>query len=73
MCPVSASPETLELLRWISSKERTYEEAIDAWRSHCPRLAVWDDAFTDGLLQVVRDGSEPHVALTAIGRAALDG
>jgi hypothetical protein len=69
---MNASPETLELLAWISSKPRTYDEAIEAWRSHCPRLAVWDDAFTDGLLQVVRDGSEPHVALTSLGRAALD-
>jgi hypothetical protein len=68
---MSASPETLELLEWISSRRRTYDEAIEAWRSNCPHLAVWDDAFSDGLLQVVRDGREPHVALTSLGRAAL--
>jgi D-3-phosphoglycerate dehydrogenase len=67
---MSASPETLELLEWISSRRRTYDEAIEAWRSNCPHLAVWDDAFSDGLLQVVRDGREPHVALTSLGRAA---
>jgi D-3-phosphoglycerate dehydrogenase len=69
---MTVAPETRELLEWISSRRRTYDEAIDAWRSHCPRLAVWDDAFSDGLLQIVRDGHRPHVALTALGRAALD-
>lgn len=68
---MSAGPETLELLEWISSRPRPYDEAIEAWRSHCPRHAVWDDAFSDGLLQIVRDGSGPHVALTPLGRAAL--
>jgi D-3-phosphoglycerate dehydrogenase len=68
---MNASPETLELLAWISSRARTYDEAIEAWRSHCPRLAVWDDAFSDGLLRVVRNGRTSHVALTSLGRAAL--
>ena len=68
---MSAGPETLELLAWISSRPRTYDEAIEAWRSNCPRLAVWDDAFSDGLLQVVRNGHGSHVALTSLGRATL--
>jgi hypothetical protein len=68
---VSASTETLELLTWISSRPRTNDEAIEAWRSNCPHLAVWDDAFSDGLLRVVRNGRESHVALTPLGRAAL--
>jgi len=38
------SAPTLELLRWISTREPTYAETIEAWRSNCPRLAVWDDA-----------------------------
>ncbi len=66
---------TLELLSWISSRPRTYAEAMEAWRSNCPRQPVWDDAVTEGLVAVVRGaatgGSE--VTLTSRGRALLDG
>ena len=44
-------------------------DAIDAWRSNCPRLAVWDDAVTAGLVTAGRKG----VALTEPGAAALNG
>lgn len=72
----TASPLILELLAWVASRPRTYAEAIEAWRSNCPRLSVWDDAFTDGLVRVVRSGataSQSEVTLTALGRANLDG
>ena len=70
------SPLTLELLTWISSRPRTYAEAMEAWRSNCPRQPVWDDALAEGLIVVVR-GDGPargaEVTLTARGRALLDG
>jgi D-3-phosphoglycerate dehydrogenase len=31
----------LDLLQWLTSGERTYEEVMDAWRTSCPRLPVW--------------------------------
>jgi hypothetical protein len=65
----AASPLTLELLTWIAARPRTYAEAIDAWRSNCPRQSVWDDARIDGLLTAIGSG----VALTARGRAVLEG
>lgn len=61
---------TLELLSWISSRPRTYAEAMEAWRSNCPRQPVWDDAVTEGLVAVARGG---EVTLTPQGRALLDG
>ena len=61
------SAPTLELLAWICERPRSYAETMEAWRSHCPRLMVWEDAIADGLVAVGRDG----VALTAEGRAAL--
>jgi hypothetical protein len=68
---------TLELLTWISSRPRTYAEAMEAWRSNCPRQPVWDDAVTEGLVAVTRSaGGVPggaEVTLTARGRALLDG
>jgi hypothetical protein len=63
------SAPTLELLRWISTREPTYAETIEAWRSNCPRLAVWDDACSDGLVAANGRG----VTLTALGREALEG
>ena len=60
---------TRELLTWVESRPRTYADVVDAWRSNCPRLAVWDDAVTAGLVRIVRS----EVTLTTAGRAALDG
>jgi hypothetical protein len=65
--------DTLELLDWISRGRRSYPEAIEVWQTHCPRHSVWEDALADGLVRVVRDGSVSQVALTAQGRAALEG
>jgi D-3-phosphoglycerate dehydrogenase len=46
---------------------------MDAWRTSCPRLPVWEDALADGLVEVRREGAgDTLVALTAAGRAALD-
>ncbi len=58
---------TLELLTWVTARPRTYEDVVEAWRSNCPRYAVWDDAVTAGLITARRDG----VTLTDRGLAAL--
>jgi hypothetical protein len=58
---------TLELLTWVTDRPRTYEDVVEAWRSNCPRLAVWDDAVTARLVVAGPDG----VALTERGLAAL--
>ena len=65
---------TLELLAWIAARQRTYAEAMDAWRSTCPRLTVWEDAIAGDLVRVIRDAGatgETTIALTARGRAVL--
>jgi hypothetical protein len=66
---------TLELLTWISARPRTYRETIEAWRTCCPRLSVWDDAIGDGLVEVARAGRQDDalVRVTAAGRALLEG
>jgi hypothetical protein len=53
-----------EFLDWVASRPRTYDDAIEAWRSNCPRHPVLDDAFTDGLISVVGKS----VVLTDAGR-----
>jgi hypothetical protein len=44
---------TLQLLEWVDERPRSYAETIDAWKSSCPRLTVWEDAVADGLVRLV--------------------
>lgn len=46
----------LDLLEWLAKRDRTYEETMDAWRTSCPKLQVWEDANDRGLITF--DGSE---------------
>jgi hypothetical protein len=34
----------LDLLEWLGPDPRPYTEVIEAWRTSCPRLPVWEDA-----------------------------
>jgi hypothetical protein len=65
---------TLELLNWVAARRRTYEETMEAWRTSCPRLSVWEDCQIEGLVCLEKDpqSGESLVALTALGRAIVD-
>ena len=65
---VVLAPSVLELLEWVDSRPRSYSEAMEAWTSNCPRHPAWDDALSDGLVQVV----EGVVGLTPLGVERLD-
>jgi len=65
---------TLQFLAWLDSEPRTYGEAMDAWRSTCPRLSVWEDALAGGLIQVDSNGGTmraARVSLAPRGRGML--
>lgn len=66
----TTAPEALilDLLAWLTTRERTYDETMQAWRTSCPRLPVWEDALDRGLVST--DGRT--VKLTAQGLALLD-
>ena len=66
---------TLEFLQWISSRSRTYADAMEAWRTTCPRNSVWEDALLGGLIQIEKGSrmGESKVSLTSKGKAVLDG
>jgi D-3-phosphoglycerate dehydrogenase len=65
-------PLVLDLLEWIGPRSRPYADVMDAWRTSCPRLPVWEEANARGYLAMIRspDGT-PSVALTALGRTEL--
>ena len=58
---------TVDMLTWLASRDVSYDEAIEAWHSHCPRLTIWEDAIADGLIRIERG----VVTVTESGRAAL--
>jgi hypothetical protein len=68
-----ANSLTLQLLAWVAARPRTYGETMDAWRTTCPRLTIWEDAVSDGLLAIEEAGTmrEARVRLTAAGTALL--
>jgi hypothetical protein len=70
----AVTPAILELLSWIAERPRTYGEAMQAWRSNCPRESPWEDALLRGFISVGDNGASMDVSaviLTAQGRAAL--
>lgn len=64
---------TLQLLDWIAENPRTYGDVIDAWRTSCPRLPVWEEAITNGLVRRTNGPSmrEAKVHITDKGWQAL--
>jgi hypothetical protein len=67
----SASLIMLQFLAWVADRPRTYTDTMDAWRSTCPRLSVWEDAIIDGLVRI-KNGGNREVMLTSAGRAVLE-
>jgi hypothetical protein len=45
----------LDLLEWIGPGGRPYADALEAWRTSCPRLTIWEDAHELGYLARRRD------------------
>jgi hypothetical protein len=64
---------TLQFLAWLAERPRSYGETMEAWRTSCPRLSIWEDALGDGLI-ALGEGHwrERRVTLTPRGRAVLD-
>jgi hypothetical protein len=59
----------IQFLAWIAAQPRTYAQAMEAWKSTCPRLSIWEDALAEELIRV--DHEDPHVKLTPRGRAMI--
>ncbi len=79
--PGTTMPDTstgllLQFLPWVTARPRTYRETMDAWRTSCPRLSVWEDACADGLVRLEGAASgvqsEAWVKLTATGTERLN-
>ncbi len=60
-----------DLLEWLASDGRTYEEVIDIWRTSCPRLPVWEDAKDRGFVAQENFNGREMVRITPAGFAFL--
>jgi len=61
----------LDLVDYVSRRERTYEDVMTSWRTSCPRLPVWEDACDRGLVQVRLADGRALVRPTDAGIALL--
>jgi hypothetical protein len=62
----------LDLVEWVAREPRPYSEVIEAWRTSCPRLTIWEDAVDRGY--VVRQpvaGEGVRVVITDAGEDFL--
>jgi D-3-phosphoglycerate dehydrogenase len=62
----------LDLLQWLANGERTYEEVMEAWRTSCPRLTVWEDANDRGLIASEQVNGRKVIRPSSSGLALLD-
>ena len=65
-------PLVLDLIEWVEKEPRTYSQVIDAWRTSCPRLTVWEDAVDRGFItREPKAGQSAMVLASAQGREFL--
>lgn len=62
----------LDLIEWVGERPRAYREAMEAWRTSCPRFPIWEDATDLGFIRLAHNnGSAAMVEVTPAGRAFL--
>jgi len=47
----TTEPLILDLVEWVAKSTRTYADLMDAWRTSCPRLTIWEDAVDRGFVR----------------------
>jgi hypothetical protein len=62
----------LDLLEWLGRADRSYAETLEAWRTSCPKLPVWEDASDRGLVFLEADDTgRTVVRVTPAGQHLL--
>ena len=62
----------LDLLEFVVRRQRTYAEVLEAWRTSCPRLPVWEEANERELVHSEEVNGRSIVCITARGREFLE-
>ena len=61
----------LDFVEWVAASPRRYCDVMEAWRTSCPRLTVWEDAIDQGLVQRGRIDGQLSIEATDAGRKLL--
>jgi hypothetical protein len=64
-------PLVCDLVAWCAVVPRAYAEVLEAWRTSCPRLMVWEEAVERGLLETRAEDGELVVLVTRAGRELI--
>jgi hypothetical protein len=65
-------PLIFDLVEWVARAPRTHADVMNAWRTSCPRLTVWEDAVDRGLVaRKSENGRGAIVVVTERGRRYL--
>jgi hypothetical protein len=64
-------PLILDFLAWLAAGPRPYAEVMEAWRTSCPRLTIWEDCVDRGYVAREGAGRERLIVLTEVGRQRL--
>ena len=67
----NADALVLDFVEWVATSPRRYSDVMDAWKTSCPRLTIWEDAIDQGLVQRCRIDGELSIEATAVGRDLL--
>jgi hypothetical protein len=57
-----------DMLAWIAREPRPYGEVMEAWRTSCPRLPVWEEATDRGFVEQARVDRCAVVRVTPTGQ-----
>ena len=60
-----------QLLAWLAQEERPYADVMEAWRTTCPQLPVWEEANDRGFVDQTQADGRAVVRITSAGRAFL--
>ena len=65
-------PLVLDFVEWVGKEPRRYADVLDAWRTSCPRLTVWEDAVDRGLVaRRPTEGQGTMIEITESGERFL--
>jgi hypothetical protein len=72
-CGMTHGPDALVLdfVEWIAASPRRYGDVMEAWKTSCPRLTIWEDAIDQGLVQRCRINGDLSIETTEAGRDLL--
>jgi hypothetical protein len=60
-----------DMLGWLAREPRPYGEVMEAWRTSCPRLPVWEEATDRGFVEQTRIDRGAVVSVTPTGQQFL--